>query len=125
MDNNIVYHIHRGLHFLGLNSQYDVVKKDFQWGDKSYPIGSIFNKLGEKERTCLNINANLIFSGFVVDINLRYVLFEIESKPKDIEQLQLFEEEEKYNWYLAPMYVDEHCLLMPSSSNGFWDIKTD
>jgi hypothetical protein len=113
--------INKGLHWVGIpKDSMNIIQKPFEWDNESYQTGHSFESLGTKNRTSLNIGTPLVYSGFLIDRNLRYVLFDVAQK--EARQMDLFSKND-INWYIAPMYVDKRCLLMPSSYNGYYDIR--
>ena len=91
------------------------------WGEEKYPVGQSFDRLGVKDRTSLCIGVPIEFRGYLRQENLLYALFEVPKESE--EQLNIFQEP-ILTWYIAPILVDSDCLLMPSSPNSFYDIRS-
>lgn len=117
--NNVVFNIHRGIYFLGFLDTEFINKKHLLYFDnEGHPIGTVFSKIGTNPRTTLDLGYSIKYSGFYEG----HVLFEPIVEEVTEDQLSLFPSK-KYQWFIAPLYIDNQCLLMPSSTNGFWDIK--
>lgn len=111
---------YKNVHYIGLtDKELETRVKDvpFEWGDKDYPVGEVFDKLGDNPRTSLDLGYPFWYAGRCGN----FALFDYKKKFNP--QLELFEVEEKHHWFIAPMIMSRTDLFMQSSDSGFWDIQ--
>ncbi len=108
--------IFNGTTFLEIEDSDQIEKAPLVFGQLTINIGSTFEQLGSKERTSLKAGKDREF--VYMGMCNGYVLLDIQLNTK---QLTLFPENKRV--YIAPIWVNENCLLMQSSMNGFYDIR--
>jgi hypothetical protein len=111
--------INNNIHWMGIRAGLPLDQIWFKWGEKTIQPGYIFDQIGSKKRTSFSLKKPLKYVGSHMENKLRYLLFEVVSEEEVIEE----ENSEKYNWYIAFLFVIDGILLMPTSNNGFYDIR--
>ena len=107
----------------------EIEKKPFKWGNDLINPGHIFDRIGQKDRSSLNLtDAKLKYYGRC-DKDVFFSILPIIQDGKNCEngQLSLFDKESiesaEQGWFICATIVDNTTLLMQGSSNGFWDIR--
>ena len=112
---------YKNLYWIGMieSEQKELIIEDhFEWDGKKYPVGSRFDRLGQTDRTSLNIGCPLEYKGRYGNHVLFYPIFDRKQKI----QYNLFEEAE-HDFFIAPLDLGGTAgLLMRSSEAGFFDI---
>jgi hypothetical protein len=104
-------HYRKGIHYLFFVPDELISKTSLPWGDSELIPDQKYNSIGNgKRRTTLDIGEELQYHGVLKEGKITHVLFKTDEYTEKA-------------YYIAPLYVNNKCLLMPSAENAFWDIQ--
>jgi len=96
----------------------EIIREPIAFKNLFLTPGWKIRKLGNKKRTSFCIDVDLVYQGYYIEKDSKYILFTPYSSETKVENLF-----DKSEWFICLIYVTDSILLSQSGAVSFYDIR--